>query len=83
MTTRAAPTRRPPPDAAEHPLRAALYLRQSLDRAKGTPEEGSAIERQRQDCLALAKARGWQVVGTFPTLSELIGLLATFMLEDG
>jgi hypothetical protein len=24
-----------------------------------------------------------QVVGTFPTLSELIGLLATFMLEDG
>ena len=47
------------------PLRAAIYLRQSLDPAKGTPEEGRAIDRQREDCLSLAKARGWQVVGTY------------------
>ncbi len=47
------------------PLRAALYLRQSLDRAMGTAEEGQAVERQREACLALAKARGWEVVAVF------------------
>ncbi|WP_168220094.1 MULTISPECIES: recombinase family protein [unclassified Salinibacterium] len=38
--------------------RAALYLRQSLDRAEG-------IGSQRDRCTALANARGWQIVETF------------------
>ena len=49
----------------QRPPRAAIYLRQSLDQARGTPEEGRAIDRQREDCLSLARARGWQVVGTY------------------
>lgn len=40
------------------PRRAALYLRQSLDRAEG-------IESQRSRCAALAQAKGWTVVATF------------------
>lgn len=40
---------------------AAIYLRISLD-ASG---DGLAIERQRQDCEALARARGWKVVETY------------------
>lgn len=38
--------------------RAALYLRQSLDRAEG-------IESQRKRCTALAVSRGWQIIDTF------------------
>ncbi|MDN4473580.1 recombinase family protein [Demequina zhanjiangensis] len=38
--------------------RAALYLRQSLDRAEG-------IENQLARCTALANAKGWPVVATF------------------
>ncbi|WP_109211121.1 MULTISPECIES: recombinase family protein [Microbacterium] len=38
--------------------RAAIYLRQSLDRAEG-------IEAQRKRCTALADAKGWPVVATF------------------
>lgn len=38
--------------------RAVIYARQSLDRSG----EGAAIERQVQDCQALAEARGWVVV---------------------
>lgn len=38
--------------------RAALYLRQSLDRAEG-------IELQRKRCAALARARGWQIIDSF------------------
>lgn len=38
--------------------RAALYLRQSLDRAEG-------IENQHKRCAALAEAKGWQVVAVF------------------
>jgi DNA invertase Pin-like site-specific DNA recombinase len=38
--------------------RAALYLRQSVD----STGLGAAIDRQRQDCRALAEARGWTVV---------------------
>jgi site-specific DNA recombinase len=41
--------------------RAALYLRQSLDRDK--TELG--IDRQRERCSALAAARGWDVVAEF------------------
>ncbi|MBB1482350.1 recombinase family protein [Tessaracoccus sp. MC1865] len=41
--------------------RAAIYLRVSLD-ATG---EGLAVDRQREDCHKLAKARGWRVVGEF------------------
>ncbi len=42
-------------------MRAALYLRQSLDRDGG----GLAVSRQRQDCRRLAEKRGWTVVGEF------------------
>lgn len=42
-------------------VRAAVYLRVSLD-ATG---EGLAVDRQREDCLAIAKARGWRVVGEY------------------
>ena len=42
--------------------RAAIYLRQSIDK---TGEE-LGIDRQRKDCLALCKARGWKVVGQYP-----------------
>lgn len=38
-------------------VRAAVYLRVSLD---ATGEE-LAVTRQREDCLAIAKARGWEV----------------------
>jgi len=41
--------------------RAALYLRVSLD-ATG---ERLAVDRQREDCLAIVAARGWEVVGEF------------------
>lgn len=43
------------------PLRAALYLRQSLD-ATG---EGLAIARQGRECETLARSRGWEVVAMF------------------
>ncbi|MGP5731245.1 recombinase family protein [Arthrobacter rhombi] len=39
-------------------MKAALYLRQSLDR----DGRGVAVERQRQDCAALCEARGWEAV---------------------
>lgn len=41
--------------------RAALYLRQSLDRENR--QEG--IDRQRARCRALAESRGWEVVGEY------------------
>lgn len=37
-------------------MKAAVYLRQSLDR----DGRGVAVERQRQDCLAICEARGWE-----------------------
>ena len=40
------------------PVRAAVYLRISLDREM----DGLAIERQREDCEKLAQFRGWEVV---------------------
>lgn len=42
-------------------LRAALYLRMSLDRTG----EGAGVERQEAACRALADARGWDVVRVF------------------
>lgn len=39
-------------------MKAAIYLRQSLDR----DGQGLAVERQRQDCTALCKARGWESI---------------------
>ena len=39
------------------PVRAAVYLRQSLDRTG----EGLAVARQREDCLRLCAERGWQL----------------------
>jgi DNA invertase Pin-like site-specific DNA recombinase len=42
-------------------MRTAIYLRISLDHTG----EGLAVERQKEDCLALAKARGWEVVGIY------------------
>ena len=41
--------------------RAAIYLRISLDAAM----DGLAFERQREDCEAIAKQRGWMVVYTY------------------
>ena len=41
--------------------RAAIYLCISLDAAT----DGLAIERQREDCEAIAKQRGWTVVHTY------------------
>ncbi|MGV0352142.1 recombinase family protein [Corynebacterium confusum] len=41
--------------------RAAIYLRISLDAAM----DGPVIERQREDCEAIAKQRGWTVVHTY------------------
>lgn len=43
------------------PVRAAIYLRISLDREM----DGLAIERQREDCENLAKFRRWEVVETY------------------
>ena len=39
-------------------MKAAVYLRQSLDR----DGQGLAVERQRQDCTALCESRGWEAV---------------------
>lgn len=41
--------------------RAALYLRQSLDRTG----EGAAVDRQREACLSLAETRGYEVVAEY------------------
>lgn len=43
------------------PVRAAIYLRVSLDRSG----EGLAVERQREDCLQIVEARGWTLVETY------------------
>ena len=37
-------------------MRAAIYLRQSIDR----DGEGLAVARQREDCLAVCRERGWE-----------------------
>jgi DNA invertase Pin-like site-specific DNA recombinase len=42
-------------------IRAAIYLRISEDDAR----DGLAIERQRQDCEAIVRARGWSVAGVY------------------
>jgi site-specific DNA recombinase len=47
-------------------VRAAIYLRISLDRKM----DGLAIERQREDCEAIARARGWDVVETYVDQSK-------------
>lgn len=41
--------------------RAAIYVRQSLDRGG----EGLAVARQIEDCTALVERNGWKLVGTF------------------
>ena len=46
--------------------RAALYTRLSLD----PNGEGVAVARQREDCLRIAKERGWLVVGEFSDNSK-------------
>lgn len=43
------------------PLRAAVYLRQSLDAKR----DGLAIERQRADCLRIVRERGWSVADEY------------------
>ena len=43
------------------PIRAAIYLRISLDREM----DGLAIDRQREDCEKIAKDRQWEVVETY------------------
>lgn len=46
---------------SSQPVRAAIYLRISLDREM----DGLAIERQREDCENLARFRRWEVVETY------------------
>lgn len=46
---------------ATHPIRAAIYLRQSLD-ATG---DQLAVQRQREDCRRIAEHRGWTVVAEY------------------
>lgn len=46
---------------ASTPRKAAIYLRISQDREM----DGLAIERQREDCLALVREEGWEVVETY------------------
>jgi DNA invertase Pin-like site-specific DNA recombinase len=48
------------------PVRAAVYLRISLDRNM----DGLAIDRQREACLRIAKDRGWQVVEEYVDQSK-------------
>lgn len=48
-------------NTAQAPVRAAIYLRISLDREL----DGLAIDRQREDCEKLAKHRGWTVAQTY------------------
>ena len=43
------------------PVRAAIYLRISLDREM----DGLAIGRQREDCESRARFRGWGIVETY------------------
>ena len=43
------------------PVRAAIYLRISLDREM----DGLAIDRQREDCESRARFRGWGIVETY------------------
>lgn len=48
-------------DAAQPPTRAVIYTRISQDRTGA----GLGIDRQREDCQALADRNGWQVVETY------------------
>src|SRR4051812_12267006 len=41
--------------------RAVVYCRVSLDKTG----QGLAVDRQREDCVALASVKGWTVVDTF------------------
>src|ERR1700756_4525897 len=43
------------------PVKAGVYLRQSLDRTG----EGLAVARQREDCLRLCADKGWDVAGVY------------------
>ncbi|MGJ9373773.1 recombinase family protein [Nesterenkonia sp. CF4.4] len=51
---------------SETSIRAAVYLRISLDRNM----DGLAIDRQREDCLRIAQDRGWQVVEEYADQSK-------------
>jgi DNA invertase Pin-like site-specific DNA recombinase len=47
-----------PETPTTNPVRAAVYLRQSRDRTGAR----LAVERQREDCLKLCAARGWEPI---------------------
>lgn len=47
-------------------IQAALYLRISMDREM----DGLAIDRQRSDCVDIARARGWEVVREYVDQSK-------------
>ena len=52
--------------AIPNPTRAAIYLRISQDREM----DGLAIDRQREQCEALAAYRGWEIVETYVDQSK-------------
>jgi DNA invertase Pin-like site-specific DNA recombinase len=47
------------------PARAVIYARLSLEKGKGTADEGAAVERQLADCVRIANERGYEIVATF------------------
>ncbi|MEA9998811.1 recombinase family protein [Cryobacterium sp. RTS3] len=51
---------------ANFPVRAAIYLRISLDREM----DGLAIDRQREQCMNIAETRSWQVVDQYVDQSK-------------
>lgn len=54
------------PTAPNQPRKAAIYLRISQDREM----DGLAIDRQREQCEALARYRQWEIVGTYTDQSK-------------
>ncbi|GAB2646846.1 recombinase family protein [Kribbella swartbergensis] len=58
--------------ADERPLRCVIYVRVSTEEqaSVGGEAEGYSIPYQRDACLALAKARGWEVVDIYVDAGE-------------
>jgi site-specific DNA recombinase len=61
VTTTLTRTAPPPSPGEDAPLRAAIYVRISKDRTGA----GLGVARQEEDCAALCRARGWQIVRVY------------------